>query len=431
MEGEVEVVPLPEGVPEAGGEALGVRVRALLGLCERVPLRVFVPLPVREGLPVPEKVGRGEEEVQGDGEALGLPDALPVREEVTVELREGLLDAVPAPEPLALRLRVREGVVVELEERLTVPQVEGVEVAVLWLPDCVEETEGEGVMEAVRVPRAGVAEAQPEARAVGVMVAQPECVVEMRALELALLQGEGEGEREEEEVGEAPPLPVLQGEAERLLVALAEREALEQGEGVREGLRVLEVLGDAVPDLVTEEEEERVGEKDTVRVEGREKEMLGEALGVEVPVGEKEMLPVALPLLLPLALLLGVADTDTDCEVERERLGVPLLVRLGVTVPLEHSVVETVLEAERLPRPEAVREGVLLELLLSLPLLLRLGEVLGEALMERVMEGEEVALGEEERLGVSVPVAQALREVEREGEWVPWGLALPPASVAD
>ena len=38
---------------------------------------------------------------------------------------------MPAPDPLALRLREREGVVVELEEKLTVPQVEGVEVVVV------------------------------------------------------------------------------------------------------------------------------------------------------------------------------------------------------------------------------------------------------------------------------------------------------------
>ena len=287
------------------GDVLGVAEREALKLLEADAVGQVVEVMEAEGDRLCVVVGEVEAEVQGDDEREGLWE----RVVVAVREREEVVHRVGEPEGVALcdTLGEVEG------EPLRVTVVEG-QREVESVPEWLEEGEGEKVWEGEEVEepegeRVSVGEGVVEGLRLveRVTVGEGE-VVGLRLLErvkvgLALEVRERVPDKEVvREATEAECVRLLEREGELLALGVAQGELVKVGEGLPlfEGVRVGEVLGEAVKELLFERQEE--GERCT----------LGETVGEKLTEGV--LLAVRVSVSLGEAVLEGESVVDTQGE---------------------------------------------------------------------------------------------------------------------
>ena len=372
------------------GEGAGERLSCSEGEAPAVGLRVGWGELLAEGAVVEDAVGRGLAEAgveaEGEREEEGLPETLPVTDQERV--------GTPVP--------------VGLAELRAEAQGEDDSEAVL---EAEREAERLGDTEAVCVPGAGLALAQPLALApreplrdtelqaesvplgvgsgaVPVVLALARSLGETGAVAVPVAAApvllpvcEGvtarEGDSDALTVGDALPLPAAsEGVARKVLLAplepLREGEGQAEGEGAREGeveaqdvtLHVAVLTGVALGEPVAERERGGEGEEDPqLESEGEalaDRHMLGDGVAVEEAVPE----PTELPLRPEVALRSTVALTSAESVLSAEGVAPPESVRdtEGHAVLVAHAVTVghtlAVDDTEALLDPVAPREGV-------------------------------------------------------------------------
>ena len=448
-----DVLPLrvSEGVAVAlllrAAEALGAPVR----VGEKLPQLLCEALAQPEllterqgeeeedGHKVPLRLGSGVPVDEAERRAVGLPEALAVKEDVVqplpLLLGEALLRFEPDPE------EVMEG------ERHAVGEAEA-------LLDAERERVGEGDEEAQREGE-GVAQGEGEALAAAEAVLQAEGL-KLGARTVGVAQAQALGLCEN----------VREGEAQTVTVEQAEALALRLDTGLPEGaVAVAGAVAQALELIVTESEvvplphgvavaqPEGVGEEDaqSVALGDPEKEAQEEGEGVTDWVREAVALPVgegekcALPEPGPSdtegvtdwqteTVALTEAEVEAVVDLEGEAQLLPLLLAMGLSearlpdcdaegLPLPLCSTEALTEGDPLGLPEAAGETDGLREGEAQPLLLPLATTLGESrLADAVAEAAPLplchveALGESDHLALPEDAEETVMDCEGEAQ---------------
>jgi hypothetical protein len=358
---EVTPVRLEDTVGQGEGDVVALIVVERENVGEAVELALRQAVALAEGQAVEEI----EEDEQGDTALLRL--------EVTVAHAVGELDGLTDKD----RVMLGEGVPLALRQPVAL-------LVELRLGDTV--VQGEGELEALAVmegEREGLGVLEPDRHAVGL----PVCDAVAQALSVAEAQLEREKEPEEQPEGEGDSV----GDAVELRQRLAVAELLRATEG--------ELLVDAKPEAVNDE----LGERET------------------------DKLPV--PLRVTSALIEGVGPAVPELVTQGETVREPLAEGLGVREEEEHTEAvgdaekETLIERQPLPEKEplGVNDGDTLPLRETSKL--KEGEGLGETELdahgEGVSEPHAEGLGVEEEDGHSEAEKDAVTEALKEREPLP------------